>query len=90
MDRQQIMELITTLELPEDNTFVNSFNEYADIMEQAVLESDERSVSLTTQNEQLIGQNTLLREQLKEMFQTTPLENNTDEETEQTFEELFV
>ena len=98
MTREEIMEAITTLNLPEDNTFVNSFNEYADAMDVVINDGAETVSRVSEENERfrddntrLLNENNLLREQARDMFHLRPdTENKLPSEDEnKTLNELF-
>ena len=97
MTREEIMEAITTLNLPEDNTFVNSFNEYADAMDVVINDGAETVSRVSEENERfrddntrLLNENNLLREQARDMFHLRPdQENKLSEDENKTLNELF-
>ena len=98
MTREEIMEAITTLNLPEDNTFVNSFNEYADAMDVVINDGAETVSRVSEENERfrddntrLLNENNLLREQARDMFHLRPDQENKlpSEDENKTLNELF-
>ena len=98
MTREEIMQVITNLDLPEDNTFVNSFNEYADAMDvvindgaETVTRVSEENTRFREDNTRLLNENNLLREQARDMFHLRPdQENKLPEENEnKTLNDLF-